>query len=402
VTTPNSNPRRTKASARYAGVYFRVGADGKKDYELDLRAVGGGWETIGPQPSLQAAVALRADRISRAQLRGEQLTSGPGPTFGEVRREWVAARKVREGTGANYDSNLRLYAAGFESKPIRSLTRGQLTLWLGQLRSARTGEQLSEGTAALVLAAVSAVFEYGVEIGALPRNPVRELTNRPRQGEGRRRILSHDEEARLLAVCEQRFPWLGDLVTVALYQALRLGEVAGLQSEDVDLEGGKLRVHQQLRSRTTERGPTKGATSRRRDPRDVHPIDLMPAAHAVLRRLCETGPGFIFRTRTGSPKAHRDIGRAFQKAVEYAGIPVTENGAVTFHALRHTGISRLANHPSIPLVYVRHFAGHTSLTTTETYVHKIDSAAVTAAAVEAMGAQAVELPQVATGLRRVK
>src|SRR5215217_5024805 len=108
VSVPQTNARRTKASAKYPGVYFRVGADGKKDYELDLRSVGGSWETVGPV-SLQEAVALRSDRISRAKLRGEQLSSGPGPTFGEVRREWAAARKIRERTAEGYDSNLRLY-----------------------------------------------------------------------------------------------------------------------------------------------------------------------------------------------------------------------------------------------------------------------------------------------------
>jgi hypothetical protein len=41
------------------------------------------------------------------------------------------------------------------------------------------------------------------------------------------------------------------------------------------------------------------------------------------------------------------------------------------------------------LVYVRDFAGHESLQTTETYVHKIESPSVTAAAAKAMaGGQA--------------
>ena len=92
----------------------------------------------------------------------------------------------------------------------------------------------------------------------------------------------------------------------------------------------------------------------------------------------------------------------FQKAVEYADLAVTEDGPVTFHSLRHTGISRLANHPSIPLVYVRDFAGHRNLSTTEVYVHQIGSQAVTAAAAEAMSGQQGEAPQAVTALRRVK
>ena len=128
----------------------------------------------------------------------------------------------------------------------------------------------------------------------------------------------------------------------------------------------------------------------------------MPAAHAVLRRLCD-GERFVFHTKAGLPKSRRNIGRMFQQAVEYADLPVTDDGPVTFHALRHTGISRLANHPGVPLVYVRDFAGHATLATTETYVHKIDSATVSAAAAEAMAGVAVEASErAAAGLRRVK
>jgi integrase len=120
----------------------------------------------------------------------------------------------------------------------------------------------------------------------------------------------------------------------------------------------------------------------------------------VLRRYADSS-GFVFQTRNGSPKSARDISRAFAEVVENAKLPVTEDGPVTFHSLRHTAISRLANDPRIPLVYVRDFAGHASLQTTETYVHKIDSAKVTAAAAEAMGGQLSE-PPIAAGLRRVK
>jgi integrase len=401
VPVPNDSPRRVKASPKYSGVYYRIGADGKKDYELDLRTVGGGWETVGPV-GLMEAVALRSDRISRAKLKGEHLGTGPGPTFGDVRREWEAARRIRPGTAAGYDSNLNLYAQQFEKKRIRSIDRAQLVLWLGKLRS-QSGKPLAEGTKSLILSAVSSVMEYAVSVGYRTTNPVHEIKGdqRPRQGEGRRRILSRDEEAELLAVCEKRFPWLGDLVVVATYQALRW--------ESVNLSGGKLRIYEQLVGRKCELGPTKSAKVKgglvvRRDPRDIHPIDLMPPAHAVLQRLSNgVGlSGFVFHTKDGKPKVHRDIGRAFDKAVEYAKLPVTEDGRVTFHSLRHTGISRLANHPQVPLVYVRDFAGHTDLRTTETYVHKIDSATVTAAAAEAMGGLATELPKTAAGLRRVK
>lgn len=140
---------------------------------------------------MQEAVPIRGDRISKAKLRGEQLATGAGPTFGQVRQEWQAARKVRERTAEGYDLNLRLYAAGFELKRIRSIDRAQLILWLGRLRSVKTGQPLAEGTQALILAAVSAVMEYGVSVGYITRNPVKELRGAQRPAGRRAQAHSH-------------------------------------------------------------------------------------------------------------------------------------------------------------------------------------------------------------------
>jgi integrase len=110
----------------------------------------------------------------------------------------------------------------------------------------------------------------------------------------------------------------------------------------------------------------------------------MPAARAALIELFSDGDGFVFRNRHGKPRMPRNISRAFRNVVAEAGLRETEDGHVTFHSLRRTGISRLANAPDVALVYVCDFAGHTSLATTETYVHRIESDAATAAAGRAM------------------
>ena len=67
-----------------------------------------------------------------------------------------------------------------------------------------------------------------------------------------------------------------------------------------------------------------------------------------------------------------------------ADLEVTDDGRVVFHSLRHTGISRLANHPGIPLVHVRDFARHGNLAVTQGYVHRIESEKIKSAMAEAL------------------
>jgi integrase len=353
-----------------------TGSDGKRH-----------WKWLGPV-KLRDAVRERED-LNVSIRRREFVVGGDKKTWKQVREEHVDARTVGTRTAEGQDSIYRNHCQRLEHRPFREVTKQDVLSLLAQAKSAKTGKPLDDGTKAQILHAVSAVFEHGIEMGYRATNPCKELSKRqrPRQGEGRRWILSHDEETRLLAYCGQ-VPWLRPIIVVSLYQALRLGEVAGLQVDAVDFLNDKLRVHQQL-NRRKQLVHTKGANPRtgKRDRRDSTPIDLMPQAReALLEARTDAASGFFFH-EDGEPRHTRAITRAFEQVVKLAALPVTEDGPVTFHSLRHTGISRLANDRRIPLVYVRDFAGHQSLSTTETYVHKIESPSVTAAAAEAMAVE---------------
>jgi integrase len=77
---------------------------------------------------------------------------------------------------------------------------------------------------------------------------------RPRQGKLAERILSPDEQTRILAYCG-RVPWLRPIILIAVLQALRLGEVLALRPKDVDFKAGKLTVLRSLR-KDGSYGPT--------------------------------------------------------------------------------------------------------------------------------------------------
>ena len=356
-------------------IYWSRRADGTKVFEVRHPRNADGkrpYEVVGP-------------RLDQAKARAKEIhgTDAPrvtnvGLTLNDVIKSWQETRQLRPRSVESADRIIRLHIQPrFGRTKVRDITRQALMIWLANLKRVDGKERpLEEGTKHLVWAVMRGLLGHAVELGALGGVP--KLKRVPRQSAPRRRVLSPDEEARLLAY-SAAFPWLKPVIVVALYQGLRLGEVLGLQWESVDFPNGTITIRHSL-GRDGTLGPTKGGKART--------IELLPVARQELLelRMDSAGEGFVFRGKTGKARDHRNIQRAFATTRQRAGLKVhPEDGPVVFHSLRHTAISRLANHPAIPLVHVRDFAGHTDLAVTQGYVHRIDSEKVRTAMAEALG-----------------
>jgi integrase len=174
------------------------------------------------------------------------------------------------------------------------------------------------------------------------------------------RVLSNEEEPQLLGACDQselrsRAPHLKHVVLIALYTGLRRGEILSLRWSDIDFERSRL---------TVRKSKTKSGK------RDVY---LNSMLHQELLSLSRLGHGeWVFpspgRFQTpGQPKRHiEDVKNAFHRAVHLAGIK-----KITFHQLRHTFCSRLAD-AGVPLPVIQKLAGHASITMTSRYTHPAD------------------------------
>jgi integrase len=341
---------------------------------------GKGWVFEVRHPGKARRYETVGTRLDQAKARARDVHGSPvevasvATRLDEVVADWQRTRQIRPRTAESYDEVWRLHIEPvLGHKKVREIGRREMEAWLVSLRrrDGRDGE-LASGTKRLALAILQLVLAHAVEmglIGAVPKLPRRRV---PKPSEGRKRVLSAEEERTLLAYCGA-FPWLRPIITVALHQALRIGEVLGLQWDDVDFAGGKLAVRRSLgRHRTL--GPTKGGRE--------EVIPLTPKAREALLELRmerPEGEGPIFRSHLGGQRQLGEVQRAFDKARKRAGLD-----DVVFHSLRHTGISRLANHAGIPLVQVRDFARHTDLATTMGYMHKIESEKVTVAIAEAL------------------
>lgn len=163
-------------------------------------------------------------------------------------------------------------------------------------------------------------------------NPI-SMVRKPPAGKGCDRILTADEEARLLAAVEptgRRNPWMKPLVTLALETALRRGELLALRWQHIDLA-----------NRVAHLPITKNG--------DTRNVPLSTKAAETLRSLPRCITGQVF------PIQHPARHRAFMRATARAGLT-----DLRFDDLRHTAITRMADRlPNV--IELSAVTGHRSL-----------------------------------------
>jgi integrase len=171
------------------------------------------------------------------------------------------------------------------------------------------------------------------------------------------RVLSREEESKLLDACDRpilryRAPHLKTVILIALYTGLRRGEIFRLRWADIDLETGFL---------TVRNSKTISGRGRR--------VNLNGSIQKTLQAMHQGSRSewlFPSPERFQKLETDRHIGdtkHAFRKAVQLAAIP-----HITFHQLRHTFCSRLAD-AGVPLPVIQDLAGHASIIMTRRYTH---------------------------------
>lgn len=160
----------------------------------------------------------------------------------------------------------------------------------------------------------------------------------------RERILTREEELRLLAECENRYrKHLRPIVICALDTGMRRGEIFGLKWSDVDFEERVL---------TIRAFNTKTMKERQ--------VSLTTRLMIELERIWEESP----KNRDQLVFGFTDnVKKSWTSVRTKAGLP-----DVRFHDLRHTAATRLvAAH--LPLPEVGRVLGHTQANTTYRYVN---------------------------------
>jgi integrase len=197
------------------------------------------------------------------------------------------------------------------------------------------------GTIIRELSILSGVISHARREWGVPTQNPCALVRKPATPRGRSRLLTADEEARLLdelRPIKRRSPWMVPLVILALETAMRRGELLAMQWEYVNLE-----------LQTVVLPITKNGTART--------VPLSRKSVATLRTLQAGSCGLVF------PISYMTMHNCFVDACKRAGIV-----NLRFHDLRHTATSRLAE--KLPnVIELAAVTGHQTIQMLKRYYH---------------------------------
>ncbi len=297
-------------------------------------------------------------------------------TVGEYLTAWLAAAQgIRPSTITTYGVAIRRHIIPrIGAVPLQQLTRVRVKALYRELsvgaRVHGRGE-LSEKTIHNVHVALRRALADAVEDGLLRNNPADRAHAMPKDRP--EMAIWTVEELRRFLDASAGHP-MAALWRLAANTGMRRGEVLGLRWKDVDLDGRRLSVRQQL-VRAGERvafGAPKTKAGRR-----VIALDAGTVAALRERRAAWSadklhfGKAFkdhdlVFCRPDGHPHDPDVVTHQFDRATVRAGVP-----RIRLHDLRHTHASLLLQarvHPKV----VQERLGHSSITITlDTYSHLI-------------------------------
>jgi integrase len=247
-------------------------------------------------------------------------------------RSLAPARSAVNACKAHF-GNRRLRAITFHD--LRIFKQARLT------EPTRHGKQRTIATVNRELSKLSRMLNIAKREGWIDKNPFGdgECLNSAADEVERQRILTREEEVRLLANCAEH---LRPIVICAIDTGMRRGEIFSLRWRDVDFEGGTVLVQafntKAMRERTLPMS-----------------FRLKAVMLALAERTKRSDASRVFGITSG-------VKRSFTSARRVAGLL-----DVRFHDLRHTFVTRLVA-AGMPLPEIGKLAGHTQPTGTYRYL----------------------------------
>ena len=258
----------------------------------------------------------------------------------------------------------------FGKRQLRGITHNDIRTFRAERLATKTkaGKQRTVAAVNRELEKLRRLLNIAEREGWILRNPMRSGDPLISVADERKRerILTRDEELRLLAACENRYQrHVRPILICALDTGMRRGEIFGLKWSDVDFDERVL---------TIRAFNTKTMKERQ--------VSLTTRLTLELEKLWESSPKVRDQLVFGFTN---NVKKSFTSVRTKAGLP-----DIRFHDLRHTAATRLvAAH--LPLPEVGRVLGHTQANTTYRYVNaNIETTRRAAAALDVFNQGAVE------------
>jgi len=327
-------------------------------------------------------------------------TSARNMLLNDVYKEWFRTITVRETTESNYQFAYNSYCKdSLGKKKIRDIKVGDVVALYKNLLNER---HLSINTIDGLHTVVQQVFLYAIKQDYIYKNPCDGVMKKLKQGKKKEKgqVLSQAEEARFLEYLkvydeENHSNWY-PFFAVMLFTGLRMGEMAGLQWDDIDFERGIITIQHNLvyyRDRNgDEQTEMKTAVKMRKNihlPKTESGYRTFKLSNSALEALkMQKDKGvksevtiagfnkFVFVNRFGNSVHQGTINKNMKRIITYANIDADERNErgenipiipnISSHALRRTFITRCAE-AGVNVAVTAKLVGHNDIRTTIEY-----------------------------------
>lgn len=350
-----------------------------------------GWKV----KELKKELARAVDDLKRSNLLPEE--DGTGITLSEWFEEWYSKYKaptLKDGGSSAYKRKfLNYYGVRIGSKYLADIRQLHVqTAIADMVESGRSSKSIREATGIL-----QNCIEAAMANGLMRINPV-VGTIVPKCEKVERRVLTVEEQRIFLDYLAQNKSWYEELYKFMLLTGLRIGEVGGLQWEDIDFSNRFIYVKRTLSYQYEDGKKTMRLTSPKTE-NSVRKVPFFGETQKILeqqfekvkRRKKDLGDrwrkpeemgNLVFLTSMGSPIGRyniesdmryitQQINDIFRTEALYSGEIPQNFEKIHPHALRHTFATRCFEKGMTPRT-VQEIMGHANYNTTVSYTHVLD------------------------------
>jgi integrase len=307
------------------------------------------------------------------EFYGEEI---PSANVRKYMLDWLDSRKaeVTVFTHNHYRkavTNFLAFIGDAADKNLDMITRQQIAAF----RDSRAVE-VSAITANYDLQIVRAVFLRARIDGFIIRDPAEGVKNAPNRNPRKARPFTQSELRAILSIAN---PEWQSLIRFGVYTGQRLGDLASLTWDQLDLENGVIRLIDQktsgspaIRIGTALREHILSLPAGDQPGAPIHPYAFGLAARS--KDGCYLSDQFrtiVIKAGLREPRPRKKRGAPPSEKTRGGG--KKNRGSLTFHSLRHTHVS-MAKAAGAPQSVAMEFVGHKSAAVSDIYTHTGDDA----------------------------